>query len=90
MRGDHGPVVIRMKPFDAKTTGLLLDSVSTLAYLQERYRQGTATGLQPVPKVRNGEGTGLGPYLKGGDQMVCKWCGNRGARYLGNGLELCE
>ena len=54
-----GLLVIRMKPFDAKTKGLLLDSVSTLAYLQERYRQGT--GLRPV---RYGEGMGLRPIPK--------------------------
>ena len=58
-----GLLVIRMKPFDTKTTGLLLDSVSTLAYLQERYRQGT--GLRPVPNLRYGEGTGLRPVPKG-------------------------
>ena len=57
-----GLLVIRMKPFDAKTKGLLLDSVSTLAYLQERYRQGT--GLRPIPKVRYGEGMGLRPIPK--------------------------
>ena len=77
MRGDHGPVVIRMKPFDAKTTGLLLDSVSTLAYLQERYKQGT--GLRPIPKVRYGEGTGLGPYLPAGGGG-CSSTGSDGRR----------
>ena len=57
-----GLLVIRMKPFEAKTTGLILDSVSTLAYLQEKYRQGI--GLRPIPKVRYGEGTGLRPVPK--------------------------
>ena len=50
MRGDDGPVGDQNEAFDAKTTGLILDSVSTLASLQERYRYGT--GLRPVPKVK--------------------------------------
>ena len=64
-------MVIRMKPFDAKTTGLPLDSVSTLAYLQERYRQGT--GLRPirygVAKVRR-----FAPYLHHGARSAPALC----------------
>ena len=55
-----GLLVIRMKPFDAKTKGLLLDSVSTLAYLQERYRQGT--GLRPIYGMAKVWASG--PYLR--------------------------
>ena len=57
-----GLLVIRMKPFDAKTTGLLLDSVSTLAYLQERYRQGT--GLRPIVRYGMAKVRASGPYLR--------------------------